>query len=190
MALLSDFFRPGAGYSIGIQKAAVPGGYQDLGASQQVTTTEQIGSQAFFIEVFGLNINTVMNVYLDGKKLPSNYIQPRGKNLGDPLSTDEDGSLHFYFYYRDSVPNIKNVPEAAFLDEISKNTRQLLVVVLDKASIDDATLPETFRRNVRCYAEKQILRTYDIQLTTVRDVIDTRTGGKTTTTVGSVTITS
>jgi hypothetical protein len=168
----------------------VPKGTKDLGQTSSILGSQQVGGQSFYVEVVGLNINTEMNVYLDGRKLGAFRIQPYRRLLGTNLLTDEDGDLRFTFYYTDVVPSLANIPEAEFVNAVHKNTKLLSVVVVDRASINDLILPATFRKTARCYAERDILRTYEIQLTTVKDVIDVRTGGVSRTTLGTQTLIS
>jgi len=169
-------------------KVAIPAGSNDQGISSSILSSQQIAGQSFEVYIYGLNIRTDLNVYIDGVLVSTSNIQPYTGQKGGNLQTDGNGNVSFYVYFSDPVPNIKNVPEADFINALKRNTKLLNVVVVDRASINGSSLPDNFRTIARCYAEQSINRTYETTFNVVRDVIDTRTNSKSTTTLGSQTL--
>lgn len=154
-------------------------------SNRNVRNTREIGSQSFSISVTGLSISTDVNVYLDFNKVSTNNLQPTGGIRGDKLTTDAFGKLAFTLYYVDGVPGLGNLPEANFINYLNRSSQQLLVVVVDKSSIDSAILPESFRTISRSYAEGNIYRSYTLTLDAVRDWGSvTQNAGQTTVNIG------
>jgi len=153
-----------------------------------VKNIEAVGNQSLQIDINGLNINTNLNLYVDFKKV----------NLADvslidrpaaTFSTDGSGRASFVFYYKEDLTQLNELPEAKYLEFISKNTGKVLLVVVDKASIDTPELPATYKTTARCYAEKFIERSYTPTLQMVQDIkineIASSSSGTTTSTTGA-----
>lgn len=138
-------------------------------SNRNIRNIQEIGSQSFSCSVTGLNVSTDVNVYLDFSKVASSNLQPAGGLRGNQLRTDAFGKLEFTLYYVDGVPGLGNIPEANFINYLNRSSQQLLIVIVDKSSIDTAILPEDFRTSTRCYAEGNIYRSYSVTLDTVKD---------------------
>lgn len=135
-----------------------------------VNSLEAVGDQSFEVRVFGLNINTHLNMYVDGKKVLANNVELLDRP-GTVFSTDRDGKAHFRFFYREDLSQLINIPEAKLYEFINKNTGRVLMVVVDKASIDTAELPSNYKQIARCFAEIYVDRSYTSTLSPITDVI-------------------
>lgn len=156
-----------------------------VNTNRNVRNTREIGSQSFSLSVSGLSINTDVNVYLDYNKVEASNLQPVGGLRGTNLTTNAFGKLEFVLYYVDGVPGLGNLPEAQFINFLNRSSQQLLVVVVDRSSINTAILPDDFRTSCRCYSEGNIYRSYSVTLDTVKDwgsVV--QNAGSTTLTIG------
>lgn len=135
-----------------------------------VRKLEAVGNQSISIELYGLNINTHLNLYVDMKKANSSVIQLLDRP-GQTFSTNANGSASFVFYYQEDFTQLNNVPEAKYEEFLAKNTGNVLLVVVDKASIDSAELPANYKDIARCYAETYVQRSYAPALDAVHDII-------------------
>jgi hypothetical protein len=137
--------------------------------NRTIQNVSQVGSQSFEVSVRGLSIGTNLSVYLDFNKLSAAQIHPSGKSAGDPLVTDAFGKATFVIYYTDTAPGLGNRPEAQYINFLDKSSQQLLVVVVDTASINTPALPEDYRTRCRCYATTNIYRSYRLELAAIKD---------------------
>lgn len=135
-----------------------------------VKQLEAVGNQSIAIQVYGLNINTHLNLYVDNKKVNTSSITLQDRP-GVTFSTDSNGAVKFVFYYQEDFTQLNNVPEAKYSEFLAKNTGNLLLVVVDKASIDTVELPANYKTIARCYSEGYLQRSYSPTLQTVEDVI-------------------
>lgn len=135
-----------------------------------VRKIEAVGNQSIAVQVYGLNINTHLNLYVDMKKVDTNLIQLQDRP-GQTFSTDANGNALFIFYYQEDFTQLNDVPEAKYNEFLAKNTGNVLLVVVDKASIDTVELPAGYKQIARCYAETYIQKSYTPTLDTVQDII-------------------
>lgn len=101
------------------------------------------------MSVSGLIPNTVHYVYVDSQRVPAEYLKPYGGLCGDPLITDDSGSIRFdYFHVTGSFEvatrEISNVVDNA---RIAKK-RLYAICNINASSID-----ETTQTSARSYAK-------------------------------------
>ena len=138
--------------------------------TRTVKILEGVGNQSLLMGVTGLNINTHLNLYVDFKKVNLTDVQLVDRPAAT-FSTDGYGKADFIFYYKEDFTQLNNLPEAKMNEYLAKNTGSVLLVVVDKASIDTDELPSTYKSTARCYAEAYIQRSYTPALDTVNDVL-------------------
>ena len=134
-----------------------------------VKKIEAVGNQSLEININGLNINTNLNLYVDFKKVALTDVSLIDRPTAT-FSTDGSGRANFVFYYKEDLTQLNDLPEAKYLEFLSKNTGKLLIVAVDKASIDTPELPSNYKTIARCYAEKYIERSYSPALQVVQDI--------------------
>lgn len=62
-----------------------------------------VRDQVFNITVYGLKPRTVHSCYFERNKVNSNQIKPKNGQLGDSITTDENGAATFDFYYKSGL---------------------------------------------------------------------------------------
>lgn len=130
---------------------------------------EAVADQSINITLSGLNINTNLNLYIDFKLVPSTKIQLRDRPASE-FSTDAFGKADFILYYNEDLTQLNDLPEAKYNEFITKNTGKVLIVVVDKASINTTELPSDYKIRARCYAEKYVERSYAPELSAVQNI--------------------
>jgi hypothetical protein len=131
--------------------------------TRNISFIEAVAEQSFRISVSGLNINTKLNLYVNNNKASANAIVNEG---GGDFMTDFKGSTSFIFYYRESLSELNNISEAAYLEYLSRNSGQVTLVLVDSASINSQDLPDNYKQLARCYSETTINKTYAPEVTT------------------------
>jgi hypothetical protein len=131
--------------------------------SRNISYIDAVAEQSFKVRIYGLNINTKLNMYSNNKKVSSNNIIMEG---GGDFKTDFKGDVEFVYYYKEALSELTNVSETAYLDYLNRNSGSLTLVAVDSASINSNTLPVNYRDIARCYSECIINKTYDPQVTT------------------------
>lgn len=134
-----------------------------------INQIEAVADQAINITLSGLNINTHLNLYVDFKLVSDTKIQLIDRPAS-VFSTDDFGKANFVLYYNEDLTQLNELPEAKYNEFITKNTGKVLIVVVDKASINTPELPSDYQTRARCYAEKYVERSYAPTLNAVQNI--------------------
>lgn len=137
--------------------------------ARTVRKIDIVGSQSFSVVVNGLNINTLLNVYYDNQLVPAADLEPKNGKVGDAISTNSNGAADFIFYLKNPLGDFKDKPEATFIDFLSKDASAKTLVIVDKASVNDASLPNNYQTRSRCYATYELSKAFKVTFTEIKD---------------------
>ena len=132
-----------------------------------ITRIDLPAPQIFTLSLKGLNINTNLNVYFDGKKLPYystvvgqslSSVYPTGNANGVP-TTDGNGASDITFILQSNYGSLVGYSESSVIDAFALDSAAKKVVIVDKASIDTDILPSNYAELARCVASTIIYKT-------------------------------
>lgn len=138
-----------------------------------VTSLSLPSPQIFNLKVNGLNVNTKLNVYYEGKKLPY-YSATVGTTKssvfteGDATSapaTDSNGKATITIILGSDYSSLSGFSESSVLAALEQDSVAKKIVVVDKFSIDSSTLPADYPSIARCYCSTTIKKSVKIDTT-------------------------
>lgn len=109
----------------------------------QQDTKYSINSQSFNFSIGGVKPYTTYTVYSDGYDLTCR-VKPFGKNLGDPLITDQYGMMGFTLFYLD-IPEktgiVRNFPSVSSKTTDVQSDKLIYIIDGTKTSVITKVIP-------------------------------------------------
>lgn len=104
---------------------------------------------AFPIVVTGLLPKTRHYLYVDSQRVPAEQIKPYGGLCGDPIITDENGSLNIEYFHITGSFDVTTREMSSVVNQARVyKKRQYVICNVNASSIDDTT-----RSSARSYAK-------------------------------------
>jgi len=150
-----------------------------------VNTIDGVLEQSFNVKAYGLLIGAELNLYVNRKKVePTTTVTISGTNNtrnvtnvvlrdrpSETFSTDNKGEVDFIFYYREDLSNFSGQGETKLQEYLDRNTGEVELIIVDKASVNTTTLTDSDINNARCVANCKLNRSYNPLKTQINDVI-------------------
>lgn len=129
--------------------------------------------QTFNLTLNGLNLNTQLNVYFEGKKLPyrstvtgtnKSCVYKEGDASAAP-TTDSNGTARIVVILGSDYGNLVSYSESSVIKAIEQDSVSKKLVIVDSYSIDSSTLPSDYTTKARCYCSTTITKSVKIDTT-------------------------
>jgi len=143
--------------------------------ARTITRLDMPAAQRIIVNVNGLNVNTILNVYFNGTKLPHvkdigvvnalggfftvgrSSVYNNGNVMAAP-TTDSNGQASLVLYLQSDYRSLLNNSEAALSEALAMDATAKKVIIVDRASIDSDTLPSNYADIARCIASTTVYK--------------------------------
>jgi hypothetical protein len=111
-----------------------------------------VAPQKFTLSLTGLMPSTVHHVYFERQKIAASKLKPQSGNLGDDITTDENGQVTIEFYYDTGLPAAATT--YAYFQELRSSVAGVKHIAVCSTNVD--SLSSDFQSSALSYAESSI----------------------------------